>query len=383
LQQAIGDARVVLLGGVNDGAIVRARFRLVRFLHEEMGFDVLACGRPLFDAAEFDRALDVGKIPRPDLQELNEQAFDFYGERWGAPTRIGMLDYVRETHKRARPLHFAGLGLEVSAYAVTDYSRRLFQFLDRIDPQLASPADRKAIQALIELSGPRQGATGFFPRMVPVDSRQWEKKLDPGLAAAAKVYASLRDIPEDGPNVFDISFYRQTLLNLVYFASLSAGRDPLIPPPHLALTLAKVWRPQSKIIVWATNWGAGRDLALLDRPNGARATSRLFPGSELARAFGNDVYAVAFSEIKNDNGVLQVLQAGPQATLAPVDGDLESLLHAAGKPYSFIDFRSLPAHHWLRTPLSARFLYGADVTIWPDHFDGLVTIDAPASKARK
>jgi erythromycin esterase-like protein len=92
---------------------------------------------------------------------------------------------------------------------------------------------------------------------------------------------------------------------------------------------------------------------------------------------------MAFSEIKNDDGVLQVLQAGPQATLAPVDGDLESLLHAAGKPYSFVDFRSVPAQHWLRTPLAARFLRGSETFVWPDHFDGLITIDVPASKVRK
>jgi hypothetical protein len=98
---------------------------------------------------------------------------------------------------------------------------------------------------------------------------------------------------------------------------------------------------------------------------------------------GSGAYALAFSEIKNDNGVLQVLQAGSEAKLAPVDGDLESLLHAAGKPYSFVDFRSLPAQHWLRTPLAARFIHGSETFVWPDHFDGLVTIDVPAAKGRK
>ena len=116
-------------------------------------------------------------------------------------------------------------------------------------------------------------------------------------------------------------------------------------------------------------------------------TGRMTPprstGIDFAKSYGTGAYAIAFREIKNDTGVLQVLQAGEQPKLAPVDGDLESLLHAAGKPYSFIDFRSVPAGHWLRTPLSARIVNGSQVDIWPDHFDGLITVDIPVAKERK
>ena len=59
------------------------------------------------------------------------------------------------------------------------------------------------------------------------------------------------------------------------------------------------------------------------------------------------------------------------------------LLHAAGKPTSFVDFRGLPADHWLRTPLSARLTAGAEISTWPDHFDGLFTIDQAILKDLK
>jgi hypothetical protein len=65
-----------------------------------------------------------------------------------------------------------------------------------------------------------------------------------------------------------------------------------------------------------------------------------------------------------------------------VEGDLEGLLHAAGKPYSFVDFRSLPQDHWLRQPLAARLIPAPPVSSWPARFDGLLSIDLAALKGR-
>src|SRR5262245_51557891 len=44
MAEAIGDARIVALGEINhtDGATLVMRNRVIRFLHERMGFDVLA-----------------------------------------------------------------------------------------------------------------------------------------------------------------------------------------------------------------------------------------------------------------------------------------------------------------------------------------------------
>ena len=383
IQQAIGNARVVLLGGSNDEAIVKARYRLVRFLHEEMGFDVLTCGLPLFDAEEFDRPLDLGKAPPMDLDGLNRNVFSYYNDRYRMYNWVDILDYVRETHKSDRPLHLSGFGWVLSPYGAAAFPKHLFQFLDTILPGFVTAADRKAIQAVVRLSAPvRPIYAGMGRRYSGVSQKQWDKTLPPGLEAMSKVYDRLGKIPANSPNLSDIVYYRVTLDDLAYYASGIAGRRARTLPPDSIMALAKVWHPKSKIIVWSTNGAVGRDLPWPRDP--MRSVSAQLPlGSLLAGEMGRDVYAIAFSEIKNDNGVLQVLQAGPQPKLAPVDGDLESLLHAAGKPCSFVDFRSLPENHWLRAPLSARLLQSSELFVWPDHFDGLLTVDLPAWKAHK
>jgi hypothetical protein len=71
--------------------------------------------------------------------------------------------------------------------------------------------------------------------------------------------------------------------------------------------------------------------------------------------------------------------------LAPVEGDLESLLHAAGKPYFFVDFRSLPQDHWLRQPLAPRSIRvtASGIASQPLFYGGLLSIDLAALKDKK
>jgi len=57
--KAIGNSRIVVLGEEShgDGATFLAKVRLIKFLHQKMGFDVLAWEAGLFNCQEMDAAV--------------------------------------------------------------------------------------------------------------------------------------------------------------------------------------------------------------------------------------------------------------------------------------------------------------------------------------
>ena len=70
LARAIGSARIVQLGeqGHGAGAAFEARVRLIKFLHQRMGFDVVVWESGMFDLRAVNGALKGGTDPNEAAQ---------------------------------------------------------------------------------------------------------------------------------------------------------------------------------------------------------------------------------------------------------------------------------------------------------------------------
>src|SRR4051794_12386632 len=104
LKAAIGSSRVVLLGEEShgDGTTFLAKARLIAFLHQEMGFDVLAWESGLWDVHQVWRHVQAGEAVLPASRR------GIFGIWTGSEQVLPTLDYVAETVGTAHPLELAG-----------------------------------------------------------------------------------------------------------------------------------------------------------------------------------------------------------------------------------------------------------------------------------
>jgi hypothetical protein len=92
-------------------------------------------------------------------------------------------------------------------------------------------------------------------------------------------------------------------------------------------------------------------------------------GTVAKRALKEDLYTIAFEAHEGQSG--PCFRAPGPIGPSP-KGSLGEALAAVGDPFLFVDFRSLPADHWLRRPQVMRPLgYMPMRAEWPAHFDAV------------
>ncbi|MBB3120373.1 erythromycin esterase family protein [Pseudoduganella violacea] len=135
---AIGNARIVGLGEQNHGGRgeFQLKLRLLRFLHERLGFDVLILESGFFDVGQIARRMEQG-------EKLDDMApgniFFMYAN--SAEGRA-VLHYVQQQKSSGKPLALVGFDSQHSGLlSQTELLKQLQAFLQKSQPALASGKD--------------------------------------------------------------------------------------------------------------------------------------------------------------------------------------------------------------------------------------------------
>jgi len=371
LRGVIGDASVVELGeSIHVTAeFPLARLQFVRYLHEEMGFDVLALEGSLTQAWLAQELLYQSQ-DSADVRVRRAQQFAWF-KLWNTDQMHDVMTYVDASRRTPRPLYLTSFDVQTGASAEFGLTPAVLETLvtsletfglKAPDVQLSRNELVKALSPVVQCEIGNSTGLGAAktPAMNAIDGLQrWIEAIAPAVERSrpAVHVAALRLIPDN---------LRDHVTLCEHATTWQATRDEL--NAENALVLRDEVSRSHKIVLWAHHSHVSYN------STGGRVPSM---GQHIREKIGQSVYTVGV--FAGGGRFVDVAPLSVHDLPAVNKVGVERLLASVGRPSYFVDLRSLPTTDaragWLvpqRSRMEGRWTRSS---VLARDFDGAIYLD--------
>ncbi|MHC5201859.1 erythromycin esterase family protein [Myroides sp. LJL119] len=285
--RSIADASIVLLGEPShgDGGAIQMKTRLVKYLHEQKGFDVL-----LFEADFY--AVLFGVAQARDTQEVMSLVRQNIYTCWTeSQVSQELWNYYLAQLETDNPLTLAAMDVRhAGAFSKTRLVGHLDRVLESIDFNVSSQDYLQFKQDLNYLL-----ENEFGSKQEQVDARNFMDMVN-----KIKQAISFNNLPVDQRNLLLIEI--NNIKNLFEYLILGKNRDIMMAENFVFLS--KYIFPDKKIMVWSHNNHNALDVNMYAsfNPDFSKNWHQentyqgfTYFGSDIFREFGQRVYSLAIT----------------------------------------------------------------------------------------
>jgi erythromycin esterase len=333
IKQSIGNAEIVMLGEQSHGAGASfiAKTKIIKMLHEEMGFDILAFENGLYESHQTWKSIQSGEDPYTAFE-------NGVIEIWSKSKQLTpLIKYIDEQANSKQPLIFSGFDFQFSG--AVNWKNKIFELEQVLNYD--SLFSESTHSDLYELFSDRDALLTF--KSDSIKKQNVYHQLD----EITLHISTIKNLTKDELVIQRMLIYTKNLLTFMWELDFQHMDDN----PEIAnmrdksmadnlIWLKEVMYPGKKIIVWGANSHLmyNRHL-IIDNPD------KMIPiGHHLKNRYGDKLYSIAFT---SHNGLFGSRQGNIHTVNQSSTKSLEYLLNEVGSDHLFIDKHVASKSPWL------------------------------------